>query len=107
MKKLLLILFVLFAVNSHAFAVITPEESTSETYLKNHGYSDETIRLIELQHAQINGIKSTYKRNEPDWYTSNKAVSFVRKIFINLDGGLDDQRFMEHNIRYTNSWNDL
>lgn len=113
MKKFLFIAFIFLAVNLPSFAVITPQESTSETYIQNHGHSDEMSRLIDLQNAQINGSKPTYQEKEA-WYTNKlpkfcteKRVSFVRKVFMYFDCGLDDGKFMQNNIDYTTRYDDL
>ncbi|MFA7658203.1 MAG: hypothetical protein WCY19_02085 [Candidatus Gastranaerophilaceae bacterium] len=109
MKKFLSILFVLSvfsAANLPGFAAITPEEATSETYIQNHGHSDEMSRLIDLQNAQINCEKTKYKGKDPDWY-ADKKVNFVRKVFMYFDCGLDDNQFMQHDIHYTNKYDDL
>lgn len=110
MKKnlqIISVLFVLLAVNLPSFAAITTDELTSEKYNENHGHSDEMARLIDLQKAQINGV-NTHKFNskDPDWYTSDKRVNFIRKAFIYFDCGLDDGDFAQHNTKYTNSWKD-
>lgn len=106
MKKVLLIYILFLAANLSAFAVVTPEEVTSRQYLDNHGHSDEMSRLIDLQHSQINGVPATFDRKEPAYY-AEKKVNFVRKVFMYLDGGLDDQKFMEHEIKYTNRYDCL
>lgn len=107
MKKLLSLLFIYCAVITPSLAFITPEESTSEVYIKNHGHSYEMARLIDLQNAQVNGTKAKYTNKDPDWYKSNKAVSFVRRTLMYFDCGLDDNNFMQNNIDYTNRWDDL
>jgi hypothetical protein len=107
MKKILLLLFVLFAVNLSAQAVLTTEDAVSEAYLTNHGYSSEMARLIDLQSAQANGINVKYKRKQPDWYTTNKKVNFVRNVFMYFDSGIDDEKFMQHEIKYSNRWDCL
>ena len=106
MKKSLFILLAFVVTSLPSFAILTTDEAVSQDYIQNHGYSSEMSRLIDLQNAQINGAKSTYKKNEPAWY-SNKPVSFIRKTFIYFDPGLDDEKFMQHNINYTNKWSDF
>lgn len=88
-------------------AALTTEDSTSTPYLENHGYSGEMVRLINLQNKQINGDKSKYKSSDPTWYTEDKKVNLVRKIFMYFDPGLDDQQFMQHDIKYSNSYDDI
>lgn len=106
MKKLLAFMFVYCAVVLPSLSAITPEELTSEKYIQNHGYSEEMSRLIDLQNAQINGVKSNYVSKDPAWY-SIKPVKFVRGIYTYFDCGLDDGKFMQHDIKYTNRYDSL
>lgn len=107
MKKILLILTALLLFNLPSIASITPEEAISQEYIHNHGYSDSMAELILLQNAQVDGQKSKYKSKDPDWYTSNKKVNFIRKVFTYIDPGLDNGLFMRDNISPTNRWDDL
>ena len=106
MKRILFTLFILFVFTAPAFSVITTEETSSQEYLESHGYSSEMARLINLQNAQINGCKSKYISNEPDWY-SIKPIYYIRQLFMYIDPGLDNGKFMQENIEYTNKWDDL
>ncbi len=106
MKKILTVLFVFAFFGLPSVAVITPEEATSETYIQNHGHSDEMSRLIDLQNAQINGAKSVYKGTDPAWY-AEKKVNFARKVFMYFDPALDDGKFGTNNIDFTTKWDDL
>lgn len=107
MKKNLTILFIFIAFSTPTWAVITPEEAASKQYIKNHGYSNEMSRLINLQDAQVNGTKTKYVNNESEWYKNDKKINFIRKVFMYFDCGLDDGKFMQNNIDYTNRWDDL
>lgn len=136
MKKILISLLVLMSINLHGFAIVTTEDSTSVNYIKKHGHSDEMARLMDLQKAQINNTNITYKvadkwylEHPPEWYdlhlqswysehlpywidskTASKALSnikYIRKVFMHLDCGLDDEKFMQHNIDYTTRYDDL
>lgn len=109
MKKIfsaLSVIFVFCAVSLPSLAVITPEEAMSETYVQGHGYSDEMSRLIDLQNAQINCIQPKYKGSRPDIY-NDKKVNFVRRVFMYFDCGLDDEKFMQHDIKYTTRYDSL
>ena len=109
MKKIFSALFLTFVFVSFAlpsFAVITPEEEMSETYIKGHGYSDEMARLIDLQNAQINCTQTKFKSKDPALY-ADKKVNFVRRAFMYFDGGLDDGKFMQHNTKFTPRYDDL
>lgn len=110
--KLFFCLFFLISSNLACFAVLNSDDAISEKYMRNHGYSPEALKLIDLQQARINGTETKYKETEtwcntksPKWIPE-KQMNFVRKTFMYLDTGLDDGKFMQHDIKYTNSWND-
>lgn len=108
MKKIFLAIIFVLILNLPSFAIITPEEATSEDYIINHGYSREFYRVLDSQSAAINGTKPKYKSNEPSWYTSNKPVSFIRRVFIYLDPGLDNGKYASgDDIKPQNSINSL
>lgn len=106
MKKILSVLCLYMAFVMPVSAVITTEESTSEQYTKNHGYSPEMSRLIDLQDAHINGSEPQYVGTDPAWY-ADKKVNFVRKVFMYFDPGLDDGKFGNNKIQYTTRWDDI
>ena len=106
MKKVLSIFFVYMAFILPCFAVLTTDEIKSESYIINHGHSSEMARLIDLQDSQINGDKLDYKSKDPAWY-ADKKVNFVRKVFMYFDPVLDNGKFMQNDIKYTNRWDDL
>lgn len=107
MKKFLLAIFLLIMAQAQASAVLSDEQVMSPKYIINHGHSKEMARLIDLQSSQINGQKPKYDRNEPEWYTSNKTVSFFRKWFMIADPALDDQQFMQHDTNFSSNVHDL
>ena len=109
MKKILSALFatfVFFALSLPSLAVITPEEAMSETYIQGHGHSGEMSRLIDLQTSQINCTQTKYKGTDPELYR-DKKVNFIRKVFMYFDCGLDDEKFMQHEIKYTPRFDNL
>ena len=87
-----------------ACAIITTEEQFSAEYIKNHGYSNEMYRLMNLQHDQILGEKPTMNY---DVKVYRPWQNGVRTFFMYLDPGLDDQKFMQHDIKYTTRWDSL
>lgn len=102
MKKIMAILFVYCVLILPSFAVITTEDTNSPDYIQNHGYSPEMSRLMDLQSAQINGTKPKFKNTDPAWY-SYTPVAWVRKVFMYFDCGLDNQSFMQRQIKYGTS----
>ena len=107
MKKILFIFAAILLLNLPAFSEMTPEDAISETYIHNHGYSDEMARLINLQNCQVNGVTSQFKSKEPAWYTSDKRVKFIRNVFTYLDPGEDDGQFLKQDYHPGQNWSDL
>lgn len=107
MKKILFILLVFILFKSPSYAVITTDDVTSPTYIQAHGHSVEMSRLIDLENAQINGVKTKFIGSDPAWYTQNPKVNFIRKAFMYFDCGLDDGNFMNHDIKFTPRYDDL
>lgn len=106
MKKIISILCLYMVIVIPVSAAITTEESTSQQYIESHGYSSEMARLIDLQDSHVNGAEPKFKNNDPSWY-SDKKVNFVRRVFMYFDPGLDDGKFGNNKIKYTNSYDDL
>lgn len=105
MKKILL--YALISVSFmqlQSMAVITTEEQFSEDYIINHGYSTEMARLMRLQHDQINGIHPTMSENT---HVYRPWENLGRRFLMYLDPGLDDERFMQHDTKYTVRWDSL
>jgi len=103
MKKLSIIIALLL-VQLQVGATITTEEQFSEEYIINHGYSEEMSRLMNLQHDQILGIPPTMSENVNLYRPWQNGV---RKFLMYLDPGLDDEKFMQHDIKYTVRWDSL
>jgi hypothetical protein len=108
MKKifLVLILFLGMASFQSAIASVSPSHETNPAVLKNKGYSEEMIRLIGLSKAQIAGQEYNYDRKEPEYY-KNKYIKFFRWVYMQADPGVDDQKFMQHDINYSIKLDDL
>lgn len=107
MKKLLLVLLMPTMISLPVLAVMTTDDAKSVDYIQHHGYSPETSRLIDLENSQINNVNTTYKSDDPDWYTSNKKANWIRKLFIYVDPALEDGNFGNNKIQYTTKWNEL
>ena len=103
-KKFIYIVIALFFAQVQANAGITTEEQFSEQYIINHGYSEEMFRLMNLQHNQILGVKPTMSDDAKIYRPWENAV---RRFFMYIDPGLDDERFMQHDIKYTIRWDEL
>lgn len=107
MKRIIFAVLAYVIVTLPSFAILTTDEATSQNYIINHGYSPETARMMDLQHSQITGEKKVFKSSDPDWYTTNKAVYFVRRVFMYFDCGLDNGNFGKEKINPSPRYDDL
>lgn len=93
MKKVILLAGILVFGNLSAFAIIDSDYTTSEQYLKNCGYSKETIRLIQLKK------KSPYAPIEVEEKTvGQKTLGGLKSFWRYLDPAADNHRFGEGEI---------
>lgn len=88
----------LLVSTSAGICAMSNGEMTNETYMKNQGYSDETIRLINLQ------IYKPFEEQEKQGTPIGRAW---RKINAFLDPGYDNGQFGQQNIDFTNRWDEL
>ena len=122
MKKFLSIIFLMSAVVLPASSAVTNEEIMSDVFIRQHGHSEEMVRLIDLQSAQINGVPSKYHNQNPEWYQQQpfksfmssevdynevQPIKFVRQVFTYFDKSLDDGKFMQNDIQYSTRYDDL
>jgi hypothetical protein len=108
MKKLLTIFFAYLVVALPASATLTTDDVRSQEYIINHGYSEETAKIIDLQNAQINGEKSTFvSTSRPIWRSKYKPVNMVVDYFRNGFICSDDGQFAKHKIDFNTRWDDL
>ncbi len=105
-----LLLGILALATLPAFASMDVKESTTPETLRNGNYSEECIRLIQLNKAYANAVP--YK--EPDYNRvkiGNKVFDttsdVVRNIFIYLDPSYDDHKFFTRDIRMNTGFEDL
>ncbi len=113
MKKILVLVGIL-AMSGPAFATLDVHESTSPEYLRNYGCSNEAVKYIQLNKAQVNGEKFvtplsdlSYRKYYTDSETWNNIVDKTRSFFIYLDPSLDGDKFMRQDIKYYANTQDL
>lgn len=105
MKKFFIYSFTfLLCISLQAGATITTDEQFSDEYITNHGYSEEMSRLMNLNHSQIMGEKLPLSENV---HIYRPYQNCIRKFLMYLDPGLDDEKFMQHDIKYTVRWDSL
>ncbi len=110
MKRNLLLIGLLAIAAVPAFATMDVRESTTPEVLRNGNYSEECIRIIQLNKAYANAVPY----NEPDpnhIKIGNKffdtTSDIVRNIFIYLDPSYDDNKFFTRDIRMKTGFEDL
>ena len=113
MKKILVLVGIL-AMSAPAFAGIGVHESTSPEYLRNYGCSNETVKYVQLNKAQVNGEKYvtpvsdlTYRKYYRDSEVWNNLVDKTRSFFIYLDPSLDGDKFMRQDTKFYANTQDL
>lgn len=105
MKKLLSLICCLL-LSAPCFADLSVNDISSQKYIDHHGHSDEMARLIDLQKSQINMTNTDYKSPQPEIYLT-PVSKLIRQVFLYLDCGLDDGKFMRNNIDFTTRYDDL
>ena len=106
MKKVLLILSLIGFAALPACAELTVSDTSADAYLKNHGYSQSTINVINKTKAQVNGEPLT-EPVEHEYY-NQPLVKWFRKFVMYIDPALDDHSFMnDHEIYSAPSYEDL
>lgn len=105
MKKFLLTVGVL-AISLPAFAGIGVKESTSPEYLRNYGCSNETVKYVQINKAQVNGeqyVTPISDRRQSRLYTNsevwNNIVDRTVDFFNYIDPAQDKDQFMRHDIK--------
>ena len=106
MKKVLLILSLIGLVTLPACAELTVSDTSADEYLRNHGYSQSTINIVNKTKAQVNGEPLT-EPVEQEYY-NQPFVKWFRKLVMYIDPSHDDHSFMnDHNIHTSPSYEDL
>lgn len=105
-SKFILTALIVSFISLQANAGVTPDEITSEENLRNSGYSDNIIHMVQKTKANARG--EAYKTNdqkqlEDDFF----LVRWVKRVFMYIDPALDNGDFLNHNIKSNPSPNDL
>ncbi len=98
MKKVLG-LFLLMAIStSIGQCAISVKDMTDTTYMKNQGYSKETIRLAKDQ---------SFKPKTDKFKNKNIAGRDWQKFNSYIDPAYDDGDFGYHDIQFKNRWDEF
>lgn len=108
MKKNLLLLGMLVIAASPVLAGVDVHTTTEPYYLRNGNYSDEAIRLIQLDKHYANGIQVPQKKHV---YSENaflnKSGEVINAVFNYLDPALDDGKFFLRDMPQEPGFDDL
>ena len=100
MKKILSLLTLLAITTTAGICAVSTSEMMDTTYMKNQGYSDETIRLVNDQ------IFSPHK----DKFAKEDKSPFRKawdKLNYYIDPAHDNGMFGRQNIEFTNRWDEI
>lgn len=110
MKQKLVLLGLLAITAAPAFATMDVRESTTPETLRNGNYSEEAIRLIQLNKAYANAVPANLP--DPNHYKiGNKyfdtTSDVIRTIFMYIDPSFDDNKFFVRDLRFKTGYEDL
>ncbi len=97
MKRIFCLLSIIILSSSTAFSAVLNTDMTNAVYMKNQGYSQESIRIINAQ------IYSPYRDKETN---TGKRSTFWRKVNAYIDPAYDDRAFGTKDYDFTNRWSD-
>ena len=106
MKKILLVTMALLATQMISYSSVSVDESTSERYLINEGYSKATADFVKIGKAAANG-RECYTDAEKKANSQNKFVKFWRKAYVYLDPAAEDYSMYHHDNKAVPSYTDL
>lgn len=105
-SKFILTALIVSFISLQANAIVTPDEITSEENLRNSGYSDNIIHMVQKTKANAKG--EAYKTHDQEQLEKDFfLVRWVKRVFMYIDPALDNGDFLNHNIKSNPSPNDL
>lgn len=105
-KKTLITLLALAAFQIPVNASVTTDEAISERYMRNTGYSQQTVEMVTVSNARGVG-KEYYTPEEKKLQKSNGFVKFWKKLYAYFDPAAEDYSFYHHDTTTTPSYTDL
>jgi len=99
MKRISCIAVLMIFTMAAGFCEISNDMVMSKTFLKNQGFSDEMIRVINLQKYDAYTARDTGK------LTGGQRM--WQKIYAYIDPGYDNGNFGDKNIIFKNTWDEI
>lgn len=104
--KLLLIAVLALALQSQANAAISVDQTMTQEYLQNNGYSKQIYDTVNVSRARALG-EEFYSSEEIKYKNSKAPVRLWRKFHAYLDPAIDDFSFYHHDTKVEPSASDL
>lgn len=98
MKRILCLLLMSIISTTYGFCAISSRDMINSTYMKNQGYSKETVRIVDEQ---------AFSPKKDKFANKNIAGKFWSQFNAYFDPAYDDGRFGYHDIKFKNSWTDF
>lgn len=89
-----------------ASSKVTVEETTTDEYMQNSGYSSTMVDMANYAKATANGEKYISNR-EKKLNSYGPVTRFFHKVFSYLDPAQDEGDFMNHDIKMYPQTDDL
>lgn len=105
-NKILLVAGLMAALAVPVRAELTVGDTSSDTYLKNHGHSQATIDIVNLQKSNASG--ENFDLPVYHKYDNKPAIyKWIDKFFIYMDPALDDGQFLRQDTKFVPNPDDL
>ena len=105
MKRIIVLASLLAISMNTGFAAILGNASSDIDTLRAQGFSESTLKVVDLVRYNNRGMNGTYERR---FITkeSNKLGRAYTHLKTYVDPTQDDNLFGEHQINFVNTWND-
>ena len=105
-KLLLLTAVLVSALQLPSSAAISVQQTMSEEYLRNNGYSEQVYDTMQIGRAKALG-KPYYGERETDYLKTRQPLRFFFFFHAYFDPAVDDYSFYHHDIKSSPSYTDF
>jgi hypothetical protein len=106
LKLFLLTAVLVLSAQVASNASISVEQTMSEQYLRNNGYSEQIYDTMQLGRARALG-KPYYGEKETKYLKSRGPLKFLRRLHAYVDPAKEDYSFYHHDINPEPSYTDF
>lgn len=104
MKKIFILSSILLFSAGMNFAWIAENDTNSIDTLERQGYSESTLKIIDLVNYTNQGKNGDYVKVYNKKTSNTKLGRGYEKLKYYFDPQQDDQEFGQHEINFTNNW---